>query len=486
MTPAVRRVWTTPVAVAVVVTCLWGAPGASAAMTFGATSLAATPAVGSACPAAQAVCTSLLAATAAQSPSDGVIVAWRIRAASAAALALQVARDGVSGWKALRRGDVEQVQGTGAAETFTTRLAVAKGDAIGLTGGAVPDALDATVAGPVDVLSGDFLPADAARPADTALTQGLLLQAVLEPDADKDGYGDETQDACPAEPAVHVTPCHVALRVTLASAPQYAVIDQTVAHVYRVTNSGPSAAAGVVADVGTVGRLSSLGSSAGSCTGSTCRLGTLKAGDSVEVTAGVALGTTGALTSAIAVSSDSTDADGSDDGTSAGTTVTPPSVAPPVTVFPRPACANVRQGTHDDELMDGTEFGDRLIGREGRDLIRGDGGDDCLEGGDGNDVVSGGDGNDRLSGGRGNDSLYGDGGDDQVKGGLGNDLLYGGNGNDTLTPERGRDRVYGGPGSDTISSRDDARDVIDCGAGRDVVRADRRDVVKGCESISRR
>ena len=35
----------------------------------------------------------------------------------------------------------------------------------------------------------------------------LLVTGVIEPDADNDGYGDETQDACPAEASLHVAPC---------------------------------------------------------------------------------------------------------------------------------------------------------------------------------------------------------------------------------------------------------------------------------------
>ena len=37
------------------------------------------------------------------------------------------------------------------------------------------------------------------RPADQHQQAPLLLNADLEPDADGDGYGDETQDGCPTE-----------------------------------------------------------------------------------------------------------------------------------------------------------------------------------------------------------------------------------------------------------------------------------------------
>ena len=38
-------------------------------------------------------------------------------------------------------------------------------------------------------------------------TGQLLVQAVIEPDADRDGYGDETQDACPANAQRQAAPC---------------------------------------------------------------------------------------------------------------------------------------------------------------------------------------------------------------------------------------------------------------------------------------
>jgi hypothetical protein len=43
-----------------------------------------------------------------------------------------------------------------------------------------------------------------------------LLNATIEPDADHDGYGDETQDGCPASPASHTT-CPPAKLVSLSS-----------------------------------------------------------------------------------------------------------------------------------------------------------------------------------------------------------------------------------------------------------------------------
>ncbi len=82
-----------------------------------------------------------------------------------------------------------------------------------------------------------------------------------------------------------------------------------------------------------------------------------------------------------------------------------------------------------------------------------------------------------VRGGRGNDTLRGLGGNDRIYGGSGNDRLFGGAGNDRLEGHKGRDVLDAGPGRDTIHARDKAIDTIRCGAGRDVVIADRNDKV---------
>jgi hypothetical protein len=40
-----------------------------------------------------------------------------------------------------------------------------------------------------------------------AVNEQMLVQAVAEPDADHDGYGDDTQDSCPSQAGVHAGPC---------------------------------------------------------------------------------------------------------------------------------------------------------------------------------------------------------------------------------------------------------------------------------------
>jgi uncharacterized repeat protein (TIGR01451 family) len=92
-------------------------------------------------------------------------------------------------------------------------------------------------------------------------------------------------------------------------------------------------------------------------------------------------------------------------------------------------------------------------------------------------VLNGTAGRDRLVGLGGNDTLFG-------RGGI--DILLGGSGNDRLVGGPGRDDLQGGLGNDRIESRDGVREVVNCGAGRDTVLADRLDVVRNCEVVRRR
>src|SRR5262245_33546958 len=92
-------------------------------------------------------------------------------------------------------------------------------------------------------------------------------------------------------------------------------------------------------------------------------------------------------------------------------------------------------------------------------------------------VIVGTSGPDRLIGTSRADELYGLGGNDRLAGRGATDLIDGG---------PGRDRLFGGPGVDRIASNDRWADAVACGSGRDVVDADRTDVVApDCETVSR-
>ena len=101
----------------------------------------------------------------------------------------------------------------------------------------------------------------------------------------------------------------------------------------------------------------------------------------------------------------------------------------------------------------------RPHGTAGPDVLVGDAGANWIHGGGGGDAIYG------LAG---NDVLFGDAGSDQVWGGPGDDVMYGGPGQDTMVGRWGNDRIY---------TRDGMRDFVQCGAGYDVVIADRKDLI---------
>jgi len=154
----------------------------------------------------------------------------------------------------------------------------------------------------------------------------------------------------------------------------------------------------------------------------------------------------------------------------------------------------------------GTIFPDVLLGEAGNDSIHGEGGDDTLFGRAGNDTVDGGSGADNMLGGTGNDLLLGVEGDDNLYGGLGVDTLDGGSGDDIIfglvIPELetsleniAEASQNGGTLGSIIQQADaaiaqipswigglvdeDEADVINGGAGDDVILAGAGDVVTG-------
>ena len=94
-------------------------------------------------------------------------------------------------------------------------------------------------------------------------------------------------------------------------------------------------------------------------------------------------------------------------------------------------------------------------------------------------ILDGGAGDDVLTGGRLSNNIIGGRGDDRIIGGAGPDLI------DLIDGGPGRDLIIAGAGPDRINSRDSTRDRVRCGPGRDDVKADRRDRLRGCEAVDR-
>jgi hypothetical protein len=138
-------------------------------------------------------------------PSDGVIVKFRIRTSGAEAVTFRLATVTKQGTtilaQATRTGPTVTTQGTEAIEEFAARLKVVQGEHI---------ALDAPTAKMVYNQGGNeytpmyappLVEGQGPRGPNGDPTGELLVQAVMEPDVDGDGFGDETQDGCPTQSA---------------------------------------------------------------------------------------------------------------------------------------------------------------------------------------------------------------------------------------------------------------------------------------------
>ncbi|HEX8743116.1 MAG TPA: Calx-beta domain-containing protein [Thermoleophilaceae bacterium] len=130
-------------------------------------------------------------------------------------------------------------------------------------------------------------------------------------------------------------------------------------------------------------------------------------------------------------------------------------------------CQNLVRGAGRTDILTGSPAGDLITGRTDIDFLFGLAGDDCVYGEKGDDIIDGGDGDDLVDGGSG---------DDRIRGGDGDDRLYG---------RRGINRYDGGPGDDRIYARNGRSEIVECGPGRDVVKADRKDRFRRCERITR-
>ncbi|MEH2208367.1 MAG: cadherin-like domain-containing protein [Nostoc sp.] len=126
-----------------------------------------------------------------------------------------------------------------------------------------------------------------------------------------------------------------------------------------------------------------------------------------------------------------------------------------------------REGTNQNDILDGTSGNDIINGLNGNDIISGNAGNDKLVGENGEDTLNGGTGNDTLLGGNGEDTLYGEAGNDHLEGDNGEDALYGGDGNDSLLGGNGQDLLVGGAGNDFLNGGK-ADDNLTGGTGSDI------------------
>jgi hypothetical protein len=205
--------------------CLLAPASAGAAVTIG-NNLAADPGGGLSSDCGSGDCTSTyilaqlpLGATAAgglASPINGVVVRFRIKtiestaAPNSARLRLAFASGGGQ-YVGDGTGATVPIANTAGIQTFNDRLPIRTGDMIGLeavdaasTGKVILPAMFTGTTGASYLLWTNPRLADLGAPRAALSTppdEELIMNADVEPDADHDGFGDETQDACPSNPS---------------------------------------------------------------------------------------------------------------------------------------------------------------------------------------------------------------------------------------------------------------------------------------------
>jgi uncharacterized repeat protein (TIGR01451 family) len=271
--------------------------------------------------------------------SAGVIVSWNYLAGASApdvklkVYALKTAPDI---WT-LRAESSRKAGGSGAGEvhanalnTFTESpgIPIAAGEHLGMTGfggssgmgcieatGNSSDAVRVCCSPPGDTVMGDntFLGELPNTKAD--------VSAVVEPDADGDLYGDETQDSCPGTAAVHTGACPADIAVTKTASPEPVAVGGTLTYTITVRNTSPADPASNVAVNDPLPANVTFKSSApsqGLCSGTAtvaCSLGALAPGGSATVTIAVTPTAAGRL-------ANTATATGTDDGNAANNTAT--------------------------------------------------------------------------------------------------------------------------------------------------------------------
>jgi uncharacterized repeat protein (TIGR01451 family) len=268
-------------------------------------------------------------APSAVAPVGGVIVRWRVKTgADASGLALRTMRSaGTGSYAGVGASETQAVSKSGIA-TFATRLPVTAGDIIGLDDGGGGEV--AAVSSTTDVFAfGTRLGAFAQIPSKKAGRE-LLVNADIEPDADGDGYGDETQDLCPGDATRH-SACLSNLSVSVHADPAPLTVGRELAFTVKVSNAGPSTAqdVGLTLNVPFSATPLQVRAGRGACAGAytvTCNLGPIEHDDSGTVVFTVRPELVGTLLMTAATSTSTNQTSLDDDTFTSDVTVLPPTL----------------------------------------------------------------------------------------------------------------------------------------------------------------
>jgi hypothetical protein len=155
-------------------------------------------------------------------PFAGVITSWSHQAGSfPGQIKFKVARPAGGFNFTIVGEDGPRTTTAGTFHTYPTQIPVQAGDVIGLA--LITESDCFTLASTADKYGsrGDDPPPNTTLPYAQSSGLRLDVSAVLEPDADNDGFGDETQDGCPADASTQ-GPCpdRVAPSATISKGPK--------------------------------------------------------------------------------------------------------------------------------------------------------------------------------------------------------------------------------------------------------------------------
>ncbi len=135
----------------------------------------------------------------ATAPARGVITQWRAKvlAAAGGSVRLRVLR----GHTSVYRGMAVSFPGVSVERTYSfgERVSVRAGDRIGIDQVSDVGLSNLAAGGSSDAWFDPILGFTETRAPSSRIAAQLLINADLEPDADRDGYGDQTQDRCPRD-----------------------------------------------------------------------------------------------------------------------------------------------------------------------------------------------------------------------------------------------------------------------------------------------
>jgi uncharacterized repeat protein (TIGR01451 family) len=162
------------------------------------------------------------------------------------------------------------------------------------------------------------------------LNRELLVNADIEPDADGDGYGDETQDLCPDDASRH-TACISNLSVSVKPDPAPLTVGRQLTFTIKVSNAGPSTAqnVGLVVNLPFSATPLQVRAGRGFCGGGytvTCQLGPLAHDDSGTVVLTVRPEAVGTLVMSATASTPTAQTSTDDDTFTSDVTVLPPTL----------------------------------------------------------------------------------------------------------------------------------------------------------------